>query len=105
MLFHLCHELWKYQDLRVFSNIVLKTEITTQKEFSHSKPIIINPTLLAWFVKSASLHNFLPINNRRSIMYMTSLVATIEIVFPDYPALAVLPERWINILGFGGKSY
>jgi hypothetical protein len=36
---------------------------------------------------------------------MTSLVATIEIVFPDYPALAVLPERWINILGFGGKSY
>ena len=104
MLFHLYHELWKYQDLKVLLNIILKTEITNQKEFSHNKPIIINFTLLAWLVKSVSLFNFLPINNSKSIIYMTSFVATIEIVFPDYPALAVLPERWINILDFGGKS-
>jgi len=36
---------------------------------------------------------------------MTSFVATIEIVFPDLPALAVLPDLWIKIFYLGGKSY
>jgi hypothetical protein len=36
--------------------------------------------------------NFLPMNNNKSRIYITSFVATIEIVFPDLPALAVLPD-------------
>lgn len=43
--------------------------------------------------------------NNKSRIYITSFVAMIETVLPDNPALAVLPDLWMNIFGFGGKSY
>ena len=49
--------------------------------------------------------NFRPIKSNKSKIYMTSFVATIDIVLPDLPALSVLPERCINIFYLGGKSY
>ena len=79
-------------------------------EFNRKKPINMNINLIIItyfpaFYSSILSFNFLPMNKRRSKIYITSFVATIEIVFPDLPALAVLPDLWIKIFCLGGKSY
>jgi len=85
--------------------MTLNKVIKYRMEFGHKKPFRINCTLFTCFSKLFSLLNFLPINNKRSMIYITSFVAIIEIVFPERPALAVRPDLCIKILGFGGKSY
>ncbi len=49
--------------------------------------------------------HFLPMYNNKSMMYIVSFVEIKEMVFPESPALAVLPDLWMKILGLVGKSY
>lgn len=64
-----------------------------------------NITFVPKSVKLSSKVIFRPMYSNRSIAYIVSFVAKRETVFPVRPALAVLPDLWMKILGFGGKSY
>lgn len=81
-----------YQDLKFVLKMILNKEIVAQMEFSRKKPIKIIITYFPASYSSILSFNFLPMNKRRSNIYITSFVATIEMVFPDLPALAVLPD-------------